>query len=93
MSTHLSGTSRSQLENNDKDKVSLEHCLSTGNPGEFARGLRIEEIVFLIDEREENFQQKIILVTERCVREEILNFKKDCGRHEPQSVGVYPSDH
>jgi hypothetical protein len=40
----------SQLENNDEDKVSLEHCLSTGNPGEFAGRLRIEEIVFLIDE-------------------------------------------
>ena len=46
----FSKTLHSQLENKDENKVSPKHCLSAGNPGEFARGLRIESIVFLIDE-------------------------------------------
>ncbi len=44
---------RKRLENNSENEVSPKHCLSTGNPGEFARGLRIECIIFLISEREQ----------------------------------------
>lgn len=35
------------LENKDAGGVRLEHCLSTGNLGEFAGSLRAKSIVFL----------------------------------------------
>jgi hypothetical protein len=53
-------TSHSQLENNDENEVSSEHCLSEAVIRERVCGeLQIEEIVFLITEREEFFSRKI----------------------------------
>ncbi len=47
-------TLRRILENKDEDGICPKRCLSTCSRGEFARGQRVKDIVFLISERSKN---------------------------------------
>jgi len=58
---------RSQLENNDEARLHEALFEEAVIRDEFARVPVLRTIVFLIDEHEKNFQQKIISVTKRDV--------------------------